>query len=151
MGNQQQDYCSVLLTPTKLPDDTCCDTRRLHVYGLLPSSVARILRWQHAALYGNFKQETMETTSTVHRLLDGPWLLSRFTSNWNLAQLLAPTAVTAANSVWLHVSLTLSVYYFLSYITYFIIVMDTADVEDSNNTASVSSSTSFNVNTAHWV
>jgi len=30
-------------------------------------------------------------------------------------------------------------------------VMDTADVEDDNNTASVSSSTSFNVNTAHCV
>ena len=40
MGNQQQDYCSVLLTPAKLPDDTRCDTRRLHVYGLHPPSVA---------------------------------------------------------------------------------------------------------------
>jgi len=51
MGNQQQDYCSVF-TLAKLPDDTRCDTRRLHVYGLLPPSVARILSWQHAALYG---------------------------------------------------------------------------------------------------
>ena len=58
MGNQQQDCCSVLLTPTKLPDDTRCDTQRLHVYELLPPSpVARILRWQHAALYGNFKRK----------------------------------------------------------------------------------------------
>jgi len=64
-----------LFTPAKLPDDTRCDTRRLHIYGLLPPSVARILRWQQAALYGRStsNRKTMETTSTVHRLLDGPW------------------------------------------------------------------------------
>ena len=39
MGNQQQDYCSVF-TAEKLPDDTRCDRRQLHVYGLLPPSVA---------------------------------------------------------------------------------------------------------------
>jgi len=56
MGNQQQDYCSVF-TAEKLPDDTRCDRRQLHVYGLLPPSVARVLRWQHWALYGNFKRK----------------------------------------------------------------------------------------------
>jgi len=33
-GNQQQNYCSVF-TPAKLPNDTRCDTRRLHVHELL--------------------------------------------------------------------------------------------------------------------
>ena len=49
---------SRILTPAKLSGDTRCDTRRLHVYELLPPSpVALILRWQHAALYGNFKRK----------------------------------------------------------------------------------------------
>ena len=37
------------------------------------------------SLVRELQKETMETTSTVHRLLDGPWLFSRFMSNWNLA------------------------------------------------------------------
>jgi len=146
MGNQQQDYCSEL-TRAKLPDDTRCDTRRLHVYGLLPSSVAHGSQMTAFSLVRELQKETMETMSTVHRLLDGSWsaacrLLSRFTY----------TAVTVAdllNQSDCTRSLTLSVYYFVSYITYFIVVTDTGDVEDGNNTASVSSSTYFNVNIAH--
>ena len=46
-----------LFTPAKLPDDTRCDTRQLHVYGLLPPSWPTVLRWQHSVLYGNFKRK----------------------------------------------------------------------------------------------
>jgi len=51
IGKPTKDYCSVIHAG-EATEDTRCDTRRLHVYRLLPSSVVRILRWQHAALYG---------------------------------------------------------------------------------------------------
>ena len=95
-----------------------------------------VLRWQHSALYGNFKRKRWRPSP-------------RCTDCWMDRGRLAVTVADLLNQSDCTRSLTLSVYYFVSYITYFIVVTDTGDVEDGNNTASVSSSTYFNVNIAH--
>jgi len=103
-----------------------------------------VLRWQHSALYGNFKRKPLRPRPLCTDCwMDLRWLHvdcyhdSRATETCPSFQHLC-TAVTVLIQSDCTRSLTLSVYYFVSNTTYFIIVMDTGDVEDGNNTASVS-------------